>query len=225
MFLQQTWTGIAWIGLLTIGAIVIVRLPLLRWRGPIAALGLFSLMIAVFAGIGGGESGSLWSTEAFLLSLRSLARPWLAMLLGLLIPLAITPLRLRRSMEQMLTIRRRVPFLGQKIILTITLLLRFIPILLGEWERFSRIAIARGKVVRRARGAAGHLRDTAIPFLLSLFRLGEQVADALESRGVGKRRRSALPVTGRWRLRDNLLVAGCLSITVFLWWWAVGRGI
>ncbi|QYR22458.1 ATP-binding cassette domain-containing protein [Paenibacillus sp. sptzw28] len=224
MFLQKTWTGIAWIGLLTAVIIGVVRLPLLRWRGPIAALGLFSLMIAVFAGIGGGGSGPLWNTEAFLVSLRSLTRPWLAMLLGLVLPLAISPLRLRRSLEQTLTIRGLVPFLGQKIILTVTLLLRFIPILLGEWERFSRIAIARGKAARRARGAAGRLRDTAIPFLLSLFRLGEQVADALESRGVGKRRHSALPPTERWRLRDSLLVAGCLGITVFLWWWAGGSG-
>jgi len=219
ILMQRTWVGLAWSGLLTAIIIVIVRIPLRRWRIPIAMLAFVTVMMSVLAGIGASGSGVSWNMEAFLLSLRSLLRPWLAMLIGLGLPLAISPLKLRRSLEQLLAIRGRVPFRAQQLILAITLLLRFIPVLLSEWERFSRIVLARGKAARLTwRGAVGRLRDTSIPFLLSLFRLGEQVAIALESRGVGRRPFPVVQHTQHWRSRDTLLVACGAVICLLLWW-------
>ncbi|UVI27614.1 ATP-binding cassette domain-containing protein [Paenibacillus spongiae] len=222
MFLQKSWSGIAWSVLLTAAAITIGRIPLRRWRGPIMALGLFVVIISIMAGLGKQANGSFWNWAAFLNAMQTFTRPWLAMLIGLGLPLAITPLRLRRSLEQLFTFRGRMPLWGQQVILTVTLLLRFVPVLLSEWERFSRIAVARGKVTRMTwRGAAGRLRDTSIPFMLALFRLAEQVANALESRGVGRRSYPALRMTERWRRRDSVLVAASLGLFAFLWWWAV----
>jgi len=219
ILMQRTWIGLAWSGLLTAIIIVLARIPLRRWRIPIAMLAFVTVMMSVLAGVGAGANGMSWNMEAFLLSLRSLLRPWLAMLIGLGLPLAISPLKLRRSLEQLLAIRGRVPFRGQQLILAITLLLRFIPVLLSEWERFSRIALARGKAARLTwRGAVGRLRDTSIPFLLSLFRLGEEVAIALESRGVGRRPFPAVQHTQHWRYRDTLLVGSGLVICLLLWW-------
>ncbi|MBW7460749.1 energy-coupling factor transporter transmembrane protein EcfT, partial [Paenibacillus sepulcri] len=124
--------------------------------------------------------------------------------------------------EQLFAWAGRVPPWAQRLILTITLLLRFVPILLEEWERFSRIAVARGKAPRvTILGAVGQLRDTAIPFMLALFRLGEHAADALESRGIGTRQPTFIR-SQFWKRRDTYLLIGCLLIFGFFWIWAKG---
>ncbi|GGD66755.1 ATP-binding cassette domain-containing protein [Paenibacillus nasutitermitis] len=219
IFMQKSWSGTAWSALITLAAIAGFHIPLRRWRLPIVSFGFFMIMISLLAGTGNNASGGWWDTDAFLVSLQSLSRPWLVMLLGLGLPLSITPLRLRRSLEQLLSFRGHVPDWAQRIILTITLLLRFVPILLLEWERFSRIAVARGKTTRiTLAGAAAKVKDTAIPFMLAVFRLGEQAADALESRGIGTRRPTFIR-SRDWKLRDTQLVAACGLILGFLWFW------
>ncbi|BBH20735.1 hypothetical protein Back11_20800 [Paenibacillus baekrokdamisoli] len=221
MLMQRSWSGIAIITALTGLIIIVGRIRLQRWRGPIITLSFFTIMMAIFAGFTAPGDGTLWNTQAFLISIRSLLKPWLAMLVGLGLPLAVTPLRLRRSLEQLFSRRGRVPVLGMKIILTITLLLRFVPVLLMEWERFSRVSIARGKVTRNNwRGNITRIRDIAIPFMLSLFRLGDNVANALESRGVSMSRNPTLMKGNNWRKRDSLLLAVIIVLCLLLWWWA-----
>ncbi|MFD0713461.1 ATP-binding cassette domain-containing protein [Paenibacillus sp. GCM10027626] len=220
ILVQQTWAGVAWGAVLTAAVIVIARVPLRPWRIPIAMLTLFTILLSIFAGLGAGGGGSWWGMEAFLRSLHGLVRPLLAMLIGLGLPLAITPLRLRRSLEQLLSVRGRVPLWAQKCILAVTLLLRFIPVLLEQWGKFSRIALARGKVARLTfRGAIGRVKDTSIPFLLAMFRMGEEVAAALESRGVGKRNYPIINAVKQWRWRDTWLVGCFIILFAFLWWW------
>ena len=222
MFLQQKWSGIGLITILTVLILLIGRIRLHRWRGPIITLSFFTGMIAVFAGFSAAGDNSLWNTDAFLISLRSLLKPWLAMLIGFGIPLAITPLRLRRSLEQLLSAGGRVPMRAMRIILTITLLLRFVPVLIAEWERFTRVAIARGKVTRMSfGGTVSKLRDIAIPFMLSLFRLGDNVAGALESRGVSMHRSPTFMKSELWRPRDYLLLASSSAVFLLLSWWAI----
>ncbi|WP_164545648.1 ATP-binding cassette domain-containing protein [Paenibacillus albus] len=214
---QSTWLGVGVMSILTAISIIVGRIPLRRWRSAIIALALFTLSLSVFAGVGPNGHGGYFSPSSFLESLQSLVRPFIAMLLGLGLPLAVTPLRLRRSLEQLLGFWGKVPLWGTKMILTVTLLLRFIPVLLSEWERFGRVTMARGKQTRRtARNAIRQLRETAVPFMLALFRLGEQVSDALESRGVGRKRQPTLLVTEKWKLRDTMLAASGLAVLLFI---------
>ncbi|SEM88466.1 ATP-binding cassette domain-containing protein [Paenibacillus sp. OV219] len=214
---QSTWLGVGVMSILTVICIYAGRIPLRRWRNAIIALAVFTLTLSIFAGVGPNGHGDYFSGSNFLQSLQSLVRPFIAMLLGLGLPLAVTPLRLRRSLEQLLGIWGKVPLWGTKMILTVTLLLRFIPVLLSEWERFGRVTLARGKQTRRSgRSAIRQLRETAVPFMLALFRLGEQVSDALESRGVGKKRQPTLLVTEKWKLRDTLLAVCGLVILLFI---------
>ncbi|REE81176.1 energy-coupling factor transport system ATP-binding protein [Paenibacillus taihuensis] len=204
---QSTWLGVAIMSILTAVCIYFGRFPLKRWKGAILALAFFTLTLSVFAGVGPNGHGGYFSLSSFLVSLQSLIRPFIAMLLGFGLPLAITPLRLRRSLEQLLGIFGKVPLWGTKMILIVTLLLRFIPVLLSEWERFGRVTMARGKQIRRSgRSAIRQMRETAVPFMLALFRLGEQVSDALESRGVGVNQQPTLLVTEKWKAIDTLLV-------------------
>ncbi|WP_219837421.1 ATP-binding cassette domain-containing protein [Paenibacillus sp. R14(2021)] len=214
----STWPGLGFAALLVAACLYFGRISLRRWSGAIKAVATFTIAISLFAGLGHHEQGSWWQLSGALLSLKSLLRPLLVMLIGFGIPLAVTPLRLRRSMEQLFTVFGRVPLWGTKLLLTITLLLRFIPILLSEWERFARISTARGKLAGQGwRGGVRRLQETALPFMLSLFRLGEQAADALESRGVGTQKHPTVLVTASWRRSDTLLVLAGLAAAGLLW--------
>ncbi|MBB6672824.1 ATP-binding cassette domain-containing protein [Cohnella nanjingensis] len=206
LFAIQSWAGLAWGALVTIAAVWLGRIPLRRWRGTLIGFASFTASAAVLAGLTGSGGDGWWHMDAFLATLRAFARTWLVLLLGLGLPLAIPPLRLRRSLEQLLAFRGRMGRRSQQAVLTVTLMLRFIPQLLGEWERFARIAIARGKENAKTPAAmARRLKNTAIPFLLALFRMGDQVSLALESRGVGQEPHPTSAERLRWGGGDVLL--------------------
>lgn len=208
MLRMAGWRSIGLAAAFVACAIYFGRIPLRRWRGAIRAIATFTVAVSIIAGFGRHPSGAFWDMNDALVSLRSLLKPLLVMLLGFGLPIAVTPLRLRRSLEQLFTAFGRMPAWGTKLLLTVTLLLRFVPVLLSEWERFARIAAARGKKTGHGwRGAVRRIQETALPFMLSLFRLGDQVTDALESRGVGVQPHPTVLVTEAWRLRDTLLVA------------------
>jgi energy-coupling factor transport system ATP-binding protein len=57
----------------------------------------------------------------------------------------------------------------------------------------------------------------AIPFLLALFRLGDEVALALESRGVGLNPYPTRSVRLKWRKRDYGFTIGAIALAVGLW--------
>ncbi|NBD23377.1 ATP-binding cassette domain-containing protein [Paenibacillus glycinis] len=213
------WPTIGIAAIMVAAAIGFGRIPLRRWRGAINAIATFTVAISLFAGFGhGGDGDGFWDGSASLASLESLARPLLVMLLGFGLPVAVTPLRLRRSLEQLFVRFGRIPLWGTKLLLIITLLLRFVPVLLAEWERFARIAAARGKQPGSAwRGGIRRIRETALPFMLSLFRLGDGVTDALESRGVGAQAHPTVLVTEVWKPRDTLLVIAGAAAVALLW--------
>ncbi|QHW34607.1 ATP-binding cassette domain-containing protein [Paenibacillus rhizovicinus] len=212
------WRSVGLAAVLVACAIYFGRIPLRRWRGAIRTIATFTAVISIFAGFTESRADSIWDVHAALLSLQSLLKPLIVMLLGFGLPIAVTPLRLRRSLEQLFSRFGRVPQWGTKMLLTITLLLRFVPVLLSEWERFSRISVARGKRVgNNWRGAIKKIQETALPFMLSLFRLGDQVADALESRGVGAQSHPTVLVTEVWQLRDTVLLLAGAAGGVLLW--------
>jgi len=211
-----------WFGIL-IGTAVVAALlgagnvSLRRWRMLIVNYAIFSVATSVI--FAWGASGE-WNVrgEAFAATLFPFSRTMLILLLGLAIPLVMSPLSLRRSLEQITSIRGQSPVWAQRTILTVALIMRFVPVLLELWERFAKIIRARGKSVsRNPAGMGRRLRDTAIPFLLALFRLGDEVALALESRGVGGSVQPTRPERLRWRGRDYALAAGSLGLAIGLW--------
>ncbi|MBB3113557.1 energy-coupling factor transport system ATP-binding protein [Paenibacillus phyllosphaerae] len=223
IMLQGKWSGIAIGALATVLVLVIGRIPLARWRAPIQSITLFTLITAVFAGLQFSNSAVSWDWSSFTGTIRSLTKPWLAMLIGFGLPLIITPLRLRKSLEQLLAYKGRLSRWAQNLILIVTLLLRFVPVFIAEWERFDKLAAARGKQSRLTwRQAPGRIRDTALPFMLALFRVAEDAAAALESRGVGRRPYPIIRKTQRWQRRDYVLA--CCSIVFFIGMWLWDRG-
>lgn len=217
-FAASGWTGLATSAAAAAAIVMLGRLPLRRYRGPLAAFGTFTVISAALSGLTGDSGGDGWWHMAdSLATFRSFAKTWLVLAIGIGLPSAVSPLRLRRALAQTLPRRGRAGLRAQRIVLAVTLLLRFVPQLLAEWERYARIALARGKDLRRTPGALlRRLRSTAIPFLLSLFRLGETVTLALESRGVGRRAEPTVSERLRWRGRDAALLAAVAALAIAL---------
>ncbi|MBN2984227.1 ATP-binding cassette domain-containing protein [Cohnella algarum] len=223
IFMLRDWAGLGMAAAIVLTAIAWGQIPLRRWRGMIAAFMAFSVAASLIAAAGAGGAKGI-HPETMLATLHSMSRTLLVMLLGLGLPLVMTPLRLRKSLEQLAARKGRLGLRSQNAILTVTLLMRFIPVLLGEWERFERLAIARGKTARLSlKNAAGRLIHISMPFLTALFRHGDQAALALESRGVGRRPYPAVWPTLRWARRDTLLLLAAAMIVALLVWWAVRR--
>ncbi|MFC4775307.1 ATP-binding cassette domain-containing protein [Paenibacillus sp. GCM10023252] len=187
--MQNSWWGAAVAAGVTGVILIPIRSLLYPWRAVIRGYLTFMLMIALVGGIGKGRAGQLlsfdWRGAAD--TLHNVGLLWLVMLIGLPMMNLLSPLRVQRALEQTFgwTARLRVPI--SSIALTVTLLFRFIPLLSGEWVRFSRIARARGKSTA-ALGSVppSMLRMILIPYLRSILRLAEQMADALEARGFGR---------------------------------------
>ncbi|WP_169306572.1 ATP-binding cassette domain-containing protein [Cohnella pontilimi] len=218
LFSLSNWISLA------VGAVIVLSLlwaghvSLARWRGVIGSFVYFMLFMSGFAAVAKTGDGRWWDTEAFVGTLFPLTRTLLVMLIGLGLPLVMTPLSLRRSLEQLVSWRGRTSSFWQRFLLTVTLLIRFVPELLVEWERFKRIFLARGKETAKTPLVLfRRLRGVSLPLLLALFRLGDDVAIALESRGV---RKDVHPTRGTrlmWKWADTCLVAGAAFIAgVFL---------
>jgi energy-coupling factor transport system ATP-binding protein len=104
--------------------------------------------------------------------------------------------------------------------LTAALMIRFLPLLMNEWDRFARIAAARGKyAVRPGRIPIRGMRMTVIPYLMSLIRLGELLSLILIIRGIGLAGRQE---TRTFRLTFHrtdyilVLIAVCILIILIL---------
>jgi len=217
LFTLKDWSGIA-VGAALVAALLTAgRVSLRRWRWLIANYAIFSVVTsAIFAS--GASSDWAIKGEAFADTLLTFARTMLILLLGLAIPLVMSPLKLRKSLERMTAFRGESPVWAQRGILAVTLIMRFVPVLLELWERFARIIRARGKKMARNPVAFGRrLRDIALPFLLALFRLGDEVTLALESRGVGGTRTVIGAERLKWGVRDYGLAGGALLLAVGLW--------
>ncbi|BBI34344.1 ATP-binding cassette domain-containing protein [Cohnella abietis] len=219
LFFLKDWISILVGAIVVIGLLIVGRISLLRWRGLIINYAVFSIVTStIFAWGASGNSGSIIEWGAFTGTLFTFTRTMLILLLGLAIPLVMTPLSLRRSLEQMISFKGTTLGWAQSFILTVTLIMRFVPVLLGLWGRFVRIFLARGKSIARNPLAIGkRIRDVSLPFLLALFRLGDEVALALESRGVGYGVIPTRAIRLKWRKQDYGLVAMSLALAIGLW--------
>ena len=210
-------------GVLVAALAMLGRIPVRRWRGLIIGWMLAALLMSAAAGLaeGGGDAAAALAQADR--TLRVFTATLLAMLPGLGVLTAISPHGLKLSLERLGSFRGGTPDRVRWLALAATMTLRFVPLLLAEWERFGKLSLARGKAPRLSPGAfVRALRDQAVPFLLALFRLAEETAAALESRGAGRGRPGPSPVRLRWGIRDTALAAGAALAAAVLWWWTSG---
>jgi energy-coupling factor transport system ATP-binding protein len=181
------------------------------WKAVLPFVWLTSLTV-ILAGI---EFIGFSVTEA-MDTLRAMLRFLFMMAIGFLLPLQYSPLALKKALEQSLAKAARWKVPVEALALYVSMLMRFVPLIRGEWLRFARIAYARGR--RRSKPGAVDIRDlpaVAIPMLLSLLRMAEVTASAMEMRGyqsASKRIRSK--PSERFSRGDFILML--LGVTFFL---------
>ncbi|WP_240416894.1 ATP-binding cassette domain-containing protein [Paenibacillus periandrae] len=238
ILVQSHWFG--WIAafIVTLAVIRYAHIPLMECLKPAAGLIVFTLIASVLSGLAveGAEAplpGSESETGGILYSLpfnlRFAVSPAvetffrlsilvLIMLIGFVLLSGINHLRLKRGLEQGLHWLKRIRVPVDPFALTASLIIRFIPMIIDEWQRFAKIAAARGKYpFRPGQIPIFRMRMTMIPVLISLLRLGEALSLILIVRGVG---RADSKPTIAFRLRfnryDYRLVAAAASILMVL---------
>ncbi|MFS0837801.1 ATP-binding cassette domain-containing protein [Paenibacillus sp. 1P03SA] len=224
ILLQHSLTGLAAAAAVTVLAVLLSQVPFKAVWKPLRAFLIFTGVSAVIAGlkIGAGQGGSPvgFDPQAALSAVRALSNLMLVLVLGVLFPLAVGYLRMKQGVEQGLAFLARLKFPVEAVALTASLMFRFIPLIGGQWNRFGRIAKARGQG-RGGKSGLGfaEFRIMALPFMFALIRMADEFSTALEIRGYsrtgGSRTRSQ---TLRMQARDYtaigvfLLVFLCLVV-------------
>ncbi|MFX3637090.1 MAG: energy-coupling factor transporter transmembrane protein EcfT [Candidatus Pristimantibacillus sp.] len=220
ILLQSSWGGIAAAAVIIAAALYPMRSQIRPWIKVIRA---YIILIAVVTFIAGLHIQPLsFDYEQALQTAVRFSGLLLAMLLGLPLFALVTPLRVQRALEQTFGWLSRFHVPVASFALTVTLIFRFIPLLAEEWGRFAKIAHARGKAVTPAGSLPISMLPAAvIPYIRSLLRMAEQMADALEARGIGNP--NVKPTRG-FRLRfsriDGLLMALSILASALLYYCA-----
>ncbi len=204
---QKSWLGIGVSLALALAILVPLRSSLRIYAGALKGYGVFVLTLAAVAGISLAPLQFQWEPAADML-LRML-RLMLVMLIGLPLLTLLQPFRLQKAADQLLAPLAKAGLPVARITLPISLLFRFIPMLAEEWQRYAMIGAARGKFASRpGRVPPSMLYRAAVPYMLSILRLGDRAADALEAKGFGAGdgvKRSAFKL--RLSMRDGLVMA------------------
>ncbi|MEX2460379.1 MAG: ATP-binding cassette domain-containing protein [Paenibacillaceae bacterium] len=205
ILLQSRWYGWAVSGFVTLGIIQFTKVPFKVWSRPALGLIIFAWIAALLSGIilGAPEllsvdsieaNGLVWqltshiyfAVEPASFTFYHFSRLVMIMLIGFVLLSGMNHLLLKRALEQSLHGLRYLRLPIEQFALTAALMICFLPLLMNEWERFARIAAARGKyAVRPGRIPIRGLRMTVIPYLMSLIRLGELLSLILIIRGIG----------------------------------------
>jgi energy-coupling factor transporter ATP-binding protein EcfA2/energy-coupling factor transporter transmembrane protein EcfT len=237
ILLQTSWIGWIISAFITMGVILFSGVPYKVWSRPALGLIIFTGIAAFLSGIviGAAESpvmetsvsnGLLWQLTPNVhfafgpagKTLYHFSRLVMIMLIGFVLLSSINHLHLKRALEQGLHGLRHLRLPIEQFALTAALMIRFLPLLMNEWDRFARIAAARGKyAVRPGRIPIRGMRMTVIPYLMSLIRLGELLSLILILRGIGlagRKETRAFRLT--FRRTDYKLVLLAVGILIIL---------
>ncbi|WP_339242266.1 ATP-binding cassette domain-containing protein [Paenibacillus sp. FSL R5-0517] len=128
--------------------------------------------------------------------------------------------RMVEGLNWVLGIGKKIRLPVASFALAVSLIFRFIPMIWSEWQRFSLIVRARGKVALRPNTV--RIRDLGpmvIPLLMALFQRAEDMTIAMEMRKVREHSmlgtRSSLLV---WSKRDTWIsMAGLIGFVLLVW--------
>ncbi|WP_135554017.1 ATP-binding cassette domain-containing protein [Paenibacillus cymbidii] len=226
VIMQRDWFGTLF-GLLLAACCLPTLIPadrakLLRMSRPLL---FFLLLTTAISGLDlhlGADSGSFigfqWPRAS--VTAQNLLDLFAVTVFGIAFALSTSSLDMYQGLHQALfklRLHKRLAMLT----LAASLLLRFIPLILEEAERFAVIAKARGKrAIKRGRLHFRELPVFAIPLLMSLFINVEELILAMELKNVTGGAKQPLPqrsAAGSVRRANAMaLCAGCLLFVVLL---------
>ncbi|WP_053375802.1 ATP-binding cassette domain-containing protein [Paenibacillus sp. FJAT-27812] len=205
---QKTFVELTLAALVTLSLLFPFRALIWPWNRIIRAYAIMIVIFCVVGGVGFGPLSFDWE-KVWPITIR-FGKLLLIMLLGMPLLKLMSPYRLQRAIEQSLGWLSRLRMPIHSFALVVTLIFRFIPLLTGEWERFAKLAHARGKASTPLKKVPFKMiLSVLIPYMRSILRLAEQMSDALEARGFGYKKRK--PSYG-FRLKFSRSDAWLLSI-------------
>ncbi len=142
------------------------------------------------------------------------------MALGVWLPLTTSHVKIKKGIEQTLAWVPGMATIAEAIALGASLTLRFIPMLMKETNRFSKIVRARGK--SRAKPGSLRVKDlraVMTPLLLSVFQLADNLSTAMEVRGyhrLGQKRTSSVRLKMNRKDIVGIAIGIFLSLILFL---------
>lgn len=221
---QSTWMGLFYATFVSALVIVLSRVP---FRDMLRFLMPFFIFIVISIGFSGVEwntpnhFGGLWfSFINAIHTLKQMFRILLIMALGVWLPLTTSHVKIKKGIEQTLAWVPGMATIAEAIALGASLTLRFIPMLMKETNRFSKIVRARGK--SRAKPGSLRVKDlraVMTPLLLSVFQLADNLSTAMEVRGyhrLGQKRTSSVRLKMNRKDIVGIAIGIFLSLILFL---------
>ncbi|MEW9700922.1 ATP-binding cassette domain-containing protein [Paenibacillus sp. SI8] len=211
--LQQQWIGLAAAALPV--ALAFIGLPRTALRGGLKIAWPFLMFMAFSVGLAGLQIAAAnsyfpigFSVDRAWITLLNVTRLFIVVIAGYWLA-ATTPYgQLVQGLNWALHYLKKVKLPVESFALAVSLIFRFIPLILREWQRFSAIVRARGKAALRP--GAVRARDIpalVVPLLLSMFYKAEEMTVAMEMKKIDGKQIALKSDLLQWRGADSLLVA------------------
>lgn len=222
---QQQWSGLAAAMLLL--SLAFLGLPRSSLRGSmkIALPFLIFMFISILlAGLdwstAEGQFPLGFSAERGWSTALTLTRLFLVLMAGYWLA-ATTPYgQLVQGLNWALKYFRKVKLPVESFSLAVSLIFRFIPLILREWQRFSAIVRARGKAsIRPGTVRSRDIPALVVPLLLAMFHKAEQMTIAMELKKIDGKQLLLKKSTLQWRGIDTILVVTgilCFSLLLYM---------
>lgn len=209
---QQLWSGLAASALLLGLSFLGLPRSAIRgsWKIAVPFL-IFMFLSIVLAGLewrsAGGQFPFGFSIKSGWSAAFTLTRLFLILMAGYWLAVSTSYGQLVQGLNWALAFFRRMKLPVESFALAVSLLFRFIPLILREWQRFSAIVRARGKAT--VRPGMVRMRDIpalVVPLLLAMFHKAEQMTVAMEMKRIDGKHQLLKKSTLSWRAKDTLLV-------------------
>jgi energy-coupling factor transport system ATP-binding protein len=224
VFVQSSWASLLFASLIAVGIVTIAKVTFGDFKKILIP---FAAFIVISVGLSGlvivFKSAQLinigFSLVNALITLQQLLKIFLIMILGILLPLTTSHMKIKKGLEQSLSWLPGMKHAAEAVALTAALMLRFIPMIMREVTRFSKIVRTRGK----SRAKLGNIRIqdlhvVMIPLLLSVFQLADNLSLAMEARGyrkIGGTRTSCIQLKMNRNDTIAILIGVLLTLALF----------
>lgn len=214
----QVWSGLAASALLL--GLSCLGLPRSALRGSWKIAVPFLIFMFMSIALAGLEWGTAEGQFPFGFALERawsaafvLTRLFLILMAGYWLAVSTPYGQLVQGLNWALSFFRKMKLPVESFALAVSLLFRFIPLILREWQRFSAIVRARGKAAIRP--GMVRMRDIpalVVPLLLAMFHKAEQMTVAMEMKKIDGKQQLLRKSTLRWQAKDTLLVIWSLVV-------------
>lgn len=238
LLIIQTFTGY---GVLIVGILALHVLSRIPLSYILRGMRLLFLTIAViyviqvlFYRSATAAESMLWQWGVLSISLEGLLRSFINVVLRVICLYYLTSLimfttnlmDLAHGLEVLLSPLKRLNFPINEMVMIVVVALKFVPILVNEFERLIKAQAARGQqfnkgsIQSRARKYAGVL----LPILINAFQRADVLAMAMEARGYrgGQGRTTYRELTMRWVDRVAMLAVCLLVLVAFVLSFTIG---